>query len=496
MATEDHELLRVFVRTGSQEAFSELVGRHADLVSRVIEKRLGNAETGRDVLQEVFCCLARKAPRLLGHPAIGGWLVRAAVFESQKAQRKEMNRVQREIMHVAAEECRHHVSEYTEQDFLAVENALVELPSATRDAIMLRFYHQVPYRVIGERLGRTEDAAQKLVSRGVERLRKTVCRSEATILGLLASAFVMRPTPIEAAQPIAAAALNTISAKVSANVCLTLMTTNQIKLASALGLVALIPVAYQWKVRSSTDRSPIPPVEAPQIEPNDGVANSSPARQVSSTMLAQPRRAVPKLRMPQGWKARRSNVLVADLSDQEWKIRRGAAATIKGSDLPADLVVPALAKALADEEWQVRHEAALALATYGEEADSAVPAQIGVLNDEEWQVRNASAMALVSLASKAAVPALAAVLADEQWHVAANAAVALGGIGSEALDSTPALVKALDHEQWHVRNGAAYALGTIGASDSADQLRRLLQDEEPLVVKTATEALTRLEQGR
>mgnify|MGYP006114537813 CR=1 FL=1 len=93
-----------------------------------------------------------------------------------------------------------------------------------------------------------------------------------------------------------------------------------------------------------------------------------------------------------------------------------------------------------------------------------------------------------------AVPGPAAVIAEEEWHVAANAATALGGIGPEASESTPALLDALDHEEWHVRNGAAYALGAIGSSSAVDQLRRLLQDEEPTVVKTATEALASLEE--
>ena len=70
----------------------------------------------------------------------------------------------------------------------------------------------------------------------------------------------------------------------------------------------------------------------------------------------------------------------------------------------------------------------------------------------------------------------------------------LGGIGPEAVESIPELFKALEHEQWHVRNGAAYALGAIGASDAVDQLRLLLQDEEPVVIETALDALKRLEQ--
>ena len=242
---------------------------------------------------------------------------------------------------------------------------------------------------------------------------------------------------------------------------LSLMTANQIKLAAAIGFAALIPVAYQWKVRSSEDRSPNVPMSVQQVDLLDGTPKAAPVAPSSPTQSASPRKAVLEPRTQEDWQVRRFRNLVADLSD---------------------------------EEWQVRKEAARTLATYGEEANAAVPALIEVLRDEDWYLRNDSAMVLVSAPNKEAVPGLASVLADEEWHVAAYAATALGGIGPDAVESTPALLDALDHEQWHVRNGAAYALGAIGASSSVDLLRRNLQDEEPTVVKTAPEALASLEE--
>ena len=176
---------------------------------------------------------------------------------------------------------------------------------------------------------------------------------------------------------------------------LSLMTANQIKLAAAIGFAAFIPVAYQWKVSSSEDRSPNASMSAQQVDLLDGTPKASPVAPSSPTQSASPRKAVLEPRAPGDWQAQRFRFLVADLSDEEWKICRGAAVTLKGSDTPAELAVPALAKALADEEWQVRKETAPALATYGEEANAGVPALIEALRDEEWHVRNASAMALV-----------------------------------------------------------------------------------------------------
>lgn len=489
MPSNDHQLLRAYVEAGSQEAFRELVARHADLVSRIVHKRLEDSEIAKDTIQEVFCCFARKASRLVKHPTVTGWLVRVAVLESAKAQRREINRMKRESVHAALEEVNARVETYSERDYLEVEEALAALPVGFRDAIMLRYYQREPFKIIGQQLGKSEDAAQKFVSRGMVRLRKLIGRSEAGTAGLLASALVMRPSTAEAAQSISFAAMEAAAAKVPPTLLLTVMTANQLKLLAGLGLAATIPMVYQWHCRTSSAE-----VEAPEAR----VANSSGDQEVTSDSLAVSPSPLPLKRdrdepkTPTDWRAQRFTNLIADLTDEEWKIRRGAAGTLKGSDVPGELAVPALAKALADEEWQVRKEVALALESYGEEAKEAVPALIEAMSDEEWQVRNASAMALVSNPNNEAVSALSKALADEQWHVAANAGTALGAIGAEASEATADLMQALEHEQWHVRSGAAYALGSIGDSDAIEPLRAYLNDEEEQVVKAVRQALDAL----
>jgi RNA polymerase sigma-70 factor (ECF subfamily) len=55
----------------------------------------------------------------------------------------------------------------------AVAAALLQLPAEYREAVVLRLEFGLGFREIGERLGRSEEAARKLFTRALEKLRDT-----------------------------------------------------------------------------------------------------------------------------------------------------------------------------------------------------------------------------------------------------------------------------------------------------------------------------------
>ncbi len=556
---DDGRLLRAFLNEGSEEAFCELVGRHGELVSRIVGRRIGEAEAARDVVQTVFCLLARKARNLADHPTVTGWLVRTAIFEAKKHQRKEVNRVKREQRHVVtvAED---QAEAFAEEDFVLVEESLALLPAKFRDAIMMRYYQSDSFKEIGARLGKSEGAAQKTVSRGVEKLRRLVNRrrpsggelGSSSLVTLLSGALVAgKPTmamSATAASSIGMAALQS-SSSLTKSILLsntfyttTAMTVTPLKLVLGLGLVAALPLAYHWHESKNVGETASAASRAAEVQGLPGPSSLLQEQEGQAvtddetpTVGVVPAASADAGEGEGSLQDQRNRRLINDLKDAEWKIRRGAALAIKEAsrEVPASMAVPALADVLLDEEWHVRKAAASALASYGTEAAGAVPALIEALEDaewhvrapaaeaigaigpgareavpklaellvgdDEWQVRNPVAMALAGIGpeASAAVPALGRALADEQWHVANNAGAALATMGEAAAPVVPELIGALAHEEWHVRGSAAYALGEIGppASEAIDALTAHLADGEEQVRRLAAEALEKLGAG-
>src|ERR1051325_1892592 len=102
---DDTELLRRYATEGSEQAFTELVRRHLDVVfSAACRQMGGDVHRAQDVAQLVFADLARKAGSLAGHAALVGWLYTSTHFAAAKLKRTEMRRIAREKEAHAMEE--------------------------------------------------------------------------------------------------------------------------------------------------------------------------------------------------------------------------------------------------------------------------------------------------------------------------------------------------------------------------------------------------------
>src|SRR5215470_7382702 len=68
--------LEEYIRTGSQDAFRQIVIRHGEMVIRTCLRTLGHVQDAEDAAQSVFLLLARHPERARG--SLGGWLHKAA----------------------------------------------------------------------------------------------------------------------------------------------------------------------------------------------------------------------------------------------------------------------------------------------------------------------------------------------------------------------------------------------------------------------------------
>ena len=74
MIIGDNELIGLYLGNGDVDALNQLVNRHSRLVYGVCRKMLWRAEDAEDAFQIVFLLLCKKAPKLLEHNSLAGWL--------------------------------------------------------------------------------------------------------------------------------------------------------------------------------------------------------------------------------------------------------------------------------------------------------------------------------------------------------------------------------------------------------------------------------------
>src|SRR5688500_8404443 len=101
---DDWQLLECYGREDSQDAFTEIVKRHVNLVYSAALRQVREVELARDVTQLVFANLARRARSLKAKGTLAGWLYRDACFTSRDILRRERRRTVREEEAVAMQD--------------------------------------------------------------------------------------------------------------------------------------------------------------------------------------------------------------------------------------------------------------------------------------------------------------------------------------------------------------------------------------------------------
>jgi RNA polymerase sigma factor (sigma-70 family) len=161
-----------YARTGAEAAFSELVRRHVQLVYGTALRLVRNPQFAEDLTQEVFLLLARKAPTLVRHPTICGWLHLTARNLATKSIRSEARRRIREEEVADMEESRNEDALISWEELAPrVDELLGKLSEPDREALLLRFFQNKSAREMAEMLSLSAEAAQKRVTRALARLR-------------------------------------------------------------------------------------------------------------------------------------------------------------------------------------------------------------------------------------------------------------------------------------------------------------------------------------
>jgi RNA polymerase sigma factor (sigma-70 family) len=253
-ARTDRDLLRDYVERGSESAFQALVGRHVNLVFATALRGVNNTPAAQEVTQNVFIALARKARWLRQEATLAGWLHKTARFEVHSWWRGELRRRRREQTAVEL-----HTTMKDDDSLLkslagALDDGLLELRAADRQALLLRYFEERSHREIATILGLGEDAVRKRLDKALDQLTAYFRRRGYAVPVAAATAAALRAAaqtaPAGVSAMAAQAGLSAGGAVSAGGFTLLLarfMALTKTQTAVVCALLAAAPVWFQWR---------------------------------------------------------------------------------------------------------------------------------------------------------------------------------------------------------------------------------------------------------
>ncbi len=196
----DHALLAAYAEQRDEDAFAEVVRRHAGAVHAAAWRQTGHAHLADEVLQIVFLRLAQKAGSLSSETVVIGWLIQATRYAALDIVRREV-RLQKYQEKLKGMEpiqlfpVLETDSDPWEQVAPVLDQALSRMRESDRTALLLRFFSRQSLAEVAAALGIAEEAARKRVTRALERLREELTALGVTSVGFSVPDLLQRAAP-------------------------------------------------------------------------------------------------------------------------------------------------------------------------------------------------------------------------------------------------------------------------------------------------------------
>lgn len=265
-------LLAEYAKDRSPEAFGRLVEQYVDLVYASARRQLQDAHLADDVTQAVFILLSQKAGDIPTDRPLSAWLLTTTRYVVANTRRGALCRKNHERRAAAMKnEATPHPDDSATWDDVSplLDEGLARLGESDRDVLLLRFFESKTLRQTGDALGISEDAAEKRISRAIDRLRDFLSRrgvgiaSASLVVGLSQSLFLKTPqglasTIVQGGQAVSANTLKLLATQTKVMI----MTAKSIKITACVAaaiLAIIVPVGVMaWKPASPAPASPSP----------------------------------------------------------------------------------------------------------------------------------------------------------------------------------------------------------------------------------------------
>jgi len=291
--TDTQQLLAEYAENGSEAAFRDLVTRYINFVYSVALRLVGgDTQLAEDVTQTVFIALARKGRTLSREVMLGGWLHQHTYHVATRVVRGERRRQSREREAVEMNTLQEDSGTHWRQVAPILDEAITQLGSEDRTAILLRFFEQRDFRSVGEALGTTEDAARMRVTRALEKLHSLLTHrgitASAAALGAGLSASAVQAAPAGLAATVSTAVLGGTTAAAATTATITkaiAMTTLQKALITVTVVVTAGTGIYEAR-QAATLRSRVQTLQQQQAPLTEQIQQLQRERDEATKQLA------------------------------------------------------------------------------------------------------------------------------------------------------------------------------------------------------------------
>ncbi len=292
--TEDAPLLRRYLDDRSEEAFTELVRRHVDLVYFAALRRVGgDRHLADDVTQSVFTDLARKAPSLKNRTVLTGWLYTSTRFAAAQAVRTEQRRRTHEQEAHTMNEIHSTPEPGWDQLRPIIDEVMDELNERDREAVLLRFFENLPLAEVGAKFSLSPDAARMRVDRALDKLRGLLAKRGIASTSVALAAIFARQSGVAAPSGLVARIVTGVLSQAGT---LTTATLGLWKILAGVAIVALGTglVVYKAKHIRPPSVSPGPAIQMSgiaqnPISPAEQTISGGPSQAVDNPSPGQPK---------------------------------------------------------------------------------------------------------------------------------------------------------------------------------------------------------------
>jgi RNA polymerase sigma factor (sigma-70 family) len=286
---DDLQLLQDYLNGRSHDAFAAIVERYANLVYASALRHVRDRHLAEDISQAVFVVLTRKAATIPAGRSLGAWLLTTTRFVAmnQRRLRSRIEAGERRMADMTPPNMTsvEPLTKTTGIDWMSVgpilDEGLARLSSKDREAIALRFLESQPMAQVGQRLGVSQEAAQKRVQRALERLRKFLHRRGVAATDLAPALATLTTTEATVSGPLQTKILTEVfgpldaSANLLAKGAIALMAAQKLKIAALIALAACLMIGGSIAGVSALRRGSMPrtvTIDARPATPNGATA--------------------------------------------------------------------------------------------------------------------------------------------------------------------------------------------------------------------------------